>query len=215
MTVVLICWSHWSHNTVWTRDTRDSLLLVMAPLWSHSGGELIRHSPTYFTAFWFNYSWTRFCQNPRFKFIEDVLMIDWCTVMIDNWWLLWWRLMIMMIIDVLIGLTLLGLGFRQLLVTTWYMKSTHDTFLSPQKLVFGLFCRSFLHWTIMESSENLNNKILEERQVEKFSQFIESYEEAVGNLKKKLSSNKNQPLTASTNVAENVSFYSLTGKKQF
>ena len=67
----------------------------------------------------------------------------------------------------------------------------------------------------MESSENLNNKILEERQVEKFSQFIESYEEAVGNLKKKLSSNKNQPLTASTNVAENVSFYSLTGKKQF
>ena len=67
----------------------------------------------------------------------------------------------------------------------------------------------------MESSENLNNKILEERQVEKFSQFIESYEEAVGNLKKKLSSNKNQPLTACTNVAENVSFYSLTGKKQF
>ena len=67
----------------------------------------------------------------------------------------------------------------------------------------------------MESSENLNNKILEERQVEKFSQFIESYEEAVGNLKKKLSSNKNQPLTASTNVSENVSFYSLTGKKQF
>ena len=31
----------------------------------------------------------------------------------------------------------------------------------------------------METLEGLNNKILEERQVEKFSQFIEKYDESV------------------------------------
>ena len=38
----------------------------------------------------------------------------------------------------------------------------------------------------MDASESLSNKILEEKQVEKFSQFIEKYGENVNALKKKM-----------------------------
>ena len=64
---------------------------------------------------------------------------------------------------------------------------------------------------MMEASETLNNKILEERQIEKFSSFIETYTSQVNHLKRKLHTNQCQPLTPTTKVSENVSFYTLTG----
>ena len=64
---------------------------------------------------------------------------------------------------------------------------------------------------MMEASEILNNKILEERQIEKFSTFIETYTSQVNILKRKLDIDDYQPLTPVTKVAENVSFYTLTG----
>ena len=66
----------------------------------------------------------------------------------------------------------------------------------------------------MEATETLNNKILEERQIEKFSSFIETYTTQVNHLKGKLHSKECQPLTPTSKVAENVSFYTLTGSLQ-
>ena len=63
----------------------------------------------------------------------------------------------------------------------------------------------------METSDNLNNKILEERQVEKFSHFVEKYEENVKQLTKKLKTNKKLVLSNKSENKENVSLYSLTG----
>ena len=63
----------------------------------------------------------------------------------------------------------------------------------------------------METSDNLNNKILEERQVEKFSHFVEKYEENVKQLTKKLKTNKTLVLSNKSENKESVSLYSLTG----
>ena len=67
---------------------------------------------------------------------------------------------------------------------------------------------------MMEASETLNNKILEERQIEKYSSFIETYTSQVNHLKRKLQTDECQPLAPTSKVAENVSFYTLTGSLQ-
>ena len=66
---------------------------------------------------------------------------------------------------------------------------------------------------IMEASEALSEKILEERQIEKFSQFIEKYEVDVETLRSKLRPRKHAAATAATtaDVEESVSLVSLTG----
>ena len=63
----------------------------------------------------------------------------------------------------------------------------------------------------MDASESLNNKILEEKQIEKFSQFIEKYGENVSALKKKLKGHESVPVTTATDVPESVSLFNLTG----
>ena len=70
---------------------------------------------------------------------------------------------------------------------------------------------------IMEASEALSEKILEERQIEKFSQFIEKYEVDVETLRSKLRPRKHAAATAAAKDAttadeeESVSLVSLTG----
>lgn len=68
---------------------------------------------------------------------------------------------------------------------------------------------------IMDASESLSNKILEEKQVEKFSQFIEKYGENVNALKKKLKGRESVPVSTATDVPESVSLFNLTGFNQF
>ena len=65
----------------------------------------------------------------------------------------------------------------------------------------------------METLEGLNNKILEERQVEKFSQFIEKYDESVAIAKRRLRGKGDaaKPLKSATTPTENVSIFALTG----
>ena len=65
----------------------------------------------------------------------------------------------------------------------------------------------------MEASEALSEKILEERQIEKFSQFIEKYEVDVETLRSKLRPRKHAAATAAAtaDVEERVSLVSLTG----
>lgn len=65
----------------------------------------------------------------------------------------------------------------------------------------------------MDTSEGLSNKILEERQVEKFSQFVENYEVSVAATKRRLRGNDNNETTlrTSTTPIENVSIFALTG----
>ena len=65
----------------------------------------------------------------------------------------------------------------------------------------------------MEASEALSEKILEERQIEKFSQFIEKYEVDVETLRSKLRPRKHAAATAAAtaDVEERVSLASLTG----
>ena len=63
----------------------------------------------------------------------------------------------------------------------------------------------------MDASESLNNKILEEKQIEKFSQFIEKYGENVSALKKKLKGHESVPVSTATDVPESVSLFNLTG----
>ena len=67
----------------------------------------------------------------------------------------------------------------------------------------------------MDASESLSNKILEEKQVEKFSQFIEKYGENVNALKKKLKGRESVPVSTATDVPESVSLFNLTGFNQF
>ena len=65
----------------------------------------------------------------------------------------------------------------------------------------------------METLEVLNNKILEERQVEKFSQFIERYEESVATAKRRLRGTDDtaNAVKTKTTPTENVSIFALTG----
>ena len=62
----------------------------------------------------------------------------------------------------------------------------------------------------MEQSEAINNKILEERQIEKFSTFIESYEADVSKIRSRLRTSGTSKLQAGTDVRESVSLLSLT-----
>ena len=66
----------------------------------------------------------------------------------------------------------------------------------------------------MDASESLSNKILEEKQIEKFSQFIEKYVENVSTIKNKLKGHESVPISTSTDVQESVSLFSLTGRFQ-
>ena len=65
----------------------------------------------------------------------------------------------------------------------------------------------------MEQSESINNKILEERQIEKFSTFIQSYEADVSKIRSRLRSSGNSKVQTGTDVPEHISVFSLTGKK--
>ena len=64
----------------------------------------------------------------------------------------------------------------------------------------------------MDASETLSNKILEEKQIEKFSQFIEKYGENVSAIKRKLKGIRTRPVSTQTDAAESVSLFNLTGQ---
>ena len=65
----------------------------------------------------------------------------------------------------------------------------------------------------MDTSESINNKILEERQIEKFSTFIESYEADVSRIRSRLRSSGNSTIQTGTDVPESISIFALTGEE--
>lgn len=65
----------------------------------------------------------------------------------------------------------------------------------------------------MDHSESINNKILEERQIEKFSTFIESYEADVNKIRSRLKTSGNPKIIAGTDLPESLSLFSLTGEE--
>ena len=67
----------------------------------------------------------------------------------------------------------------------------------------------------MDNSESINNKILEERQIEKFSTFIESYEADVSKIRSRLKTSGNPKIVAGTDVIEKLSLFTLTGQGSY